>query len=74
VFKENYKQIAEVCSSLAITYTEIHGEIKQSDRERNMEDFRKNPDVGVMIANQGAGGVGVNLIEASYAIYYSTPR
>lgn len=71
VFKENYKQIAEVCIPLGITYTEIHGDIKQSDREHNMEEFRKNPDVGVMIANQGAGGVGVNLIEASYSIYYS---
>ena len=36
-----------------------------------MNAFRTDPEVGVMIANQGAGGVGVNLVEAGYSIYYS---
>lgn len=70
-FKENYKMIAEVCDALGIKYTSIHGDIKQSERESNMQEFRTNQEVGVMIANQGAGGVGVNLVEAGYCIYYS---
>ena len=36
-----------------------------------MNDFRTNSDVRVMVANQAAAGVGINLVEASYSIYYS---
>lgn len=71
VFKENYTMIAELCASLGIDYRTLTGDTPAKERQSNMEDFRSNPDVRVMIANQGAGGVGVNLVEASYAIYYS---
>jgi len=70
-FKENYKMIAELCDKLEYTYAQIHGDISHKDRQEQMEEFRTNPNVRVMIANQGAGGVGINLIEASYSIYYS---
>ena len=53
------------------TYVELHGEISHKDRETNLTAFRGDPNVTVMIANQGAGGVGINMVEASYAIYYS---
>ena len=36
-----------------------------------MDRFRKDDSCRVMIANQGAGGAGINLVEASYSIYYS---
>jgi SNF2 family DNA or RNA helicase len=71
VFKENYKMIAEVCTSLGLTYRELHGDVPQKQREINLDEFRKDPNVNVLIANQGAGGVGINLIEASYSVYFS---
>jgi SNF2 family DNA or RNA helicase len=70
-FKENYKQIAEVCDKLGRRHTAIHGGIDAKDREMNMHMFRTDPSVTVMIANQAAGGTGINLVEASYSIYYS---
>lgn len=70
-FKENQRMITELCDSLKIEYREIHGDIPHSDREANMKAFRSNPNVRVMVANQAAGGVGINLVEASYMIYYS---
>ena len=70
-FHENYQMIGRLCQSLRLGYREIHGGISQAQRETQMQDFRENPDVRVMIANQQAGGVGVNLVEAKYAIYYS---
>jgi SNF2 family DNA or RNA helicase len=70
-FKENYKMISELCTEMGIDYREIHGDIGHKERIESMNDFRKEPNVRVMIANQGAGGVGINLVEASYAIYYS---
>jgi len=71
VFKENYKVIAEVCEKVGRTYRELHGEVSHVDRIKNLKDFREDPNVTVMIANQGAGGVGINMIEASYSIYFS---
>lgn len=71
VFKENYKDIAKVCESLKVRYSELHGEVPQSKREGNIEAFRKDPEVKIMIANQASGGIGINLIEASYSVYFS---
>jgi SNF2 family DNA or RNA helicase len=70
-FKENYRMIAEVCQKLKLQYRELHGDVPMHHRQQAMQDFREDPHVRVMIANQGAGGVGVNLVEASYAVYYS---
>lgn len=69
VFQANYDMIKKVCTGLGVEFAEIHGGIKDKDAE--MIRFRKDPKCRVMIANQQAGGVGINLIEASYCIYYS---
>jgi SNF2 family DNA or RNA helicase len=69
-FKENYRMIAEVCAKLKIKFCSITGDnIKTRDAE--MDTFRSNPEYRVMIANQAAGSVGINLVEASYMIYFS---
>lgn len=68
-FKENYKYIAEVCEKLKLPYAELHGEIKDKDKQEKY--FRFDPKCRVMIANQGAGGIGINLTEAPYSLYYS---
>lgn len=70
-FRENYSQIKEVCERLKIKYVELHGEVPQSRRQEAIDAFSKDPEVRVLIGNQGAGGVGLNLVAASYAIYYS---
>lgn len=70
-FKENYKMIADLCTKLKIPYRELHGGITDTIKQRNMKEFREDPEIKVMIANQSAGGVGVNLVEARYSIYYS---
>jgi SNF2 family DNA or RNA helicase len=63
--------IAELCTEMGIAYRQIHGGISHKRREEEMDEFRSDPNVRVMIANQAAAGVGINLVEASYAIYYS---
>jgi SNF2 family DNA or RNA helicase len=69
VFKQNYKDIAGVCESLGIKWAELHGETKDKDAE--IEKFRKDPECRVLIANQGAAGIGINLTESDISIYYS---
>jgi len=68
-FRENYKQIRDVCRVLKLDYAELHGDIK--DKQTQLEKFTGNDKCRVMIANQAAGGIGVNMVEASYSIYYS---
>ena len=70
-FKENYGQIREVCESLKLQYIELHGEISQKKRDESIIRFREDPEVRVVIGNQGAAGIGINLVEASYMIYFS---
>lgn len=71
VFKENYKMITKLCERLGLKYAEIHGDISNKQREDEMDRFRNDPTCRVMVANQSAGGSGINLVEASYSIYYS---
>lgn len=68
-FKEDYATIREVCEKLKLGTVELHGETK--DREGVISSFQSDERVRVLIGNQGAGGIGVNLTAASYAVYYS---
>jgi SNF2 family DNA or RNA helicase len=70
-FRENYKMISNVCQSLKIKHVELHGEVPESERQKNIDAFNNDESVRVLIGNQGAGGIGINLVPASYSIYYS---
>lgn len=70
-FKENYRQIRNLCEKLGLTYVELHGDIDRKQHQKSIDSFQTDPSIRVMIANQGAGGIGVNLTAASVAIVYS---
>lgn len=69
VFKKNYTQIRKVCEKLKLPYVELTGET--DDKDKSVQEFNNNPEIKVLIANQSAGGIGVNLVAAGTAIYYS---
>lgn len=71
IFKENYRQIAEVCERLGVKYTEIHGDIPNKEKFKNVDYFNEDKECRILIGNPGAGGVGINLVPASYSIYYT---
>lgn len=71
VFKENYEQIRHLCTKLSITSTEVHGGISNEQKFRNVDDFNNNPNIRVLIGHPGSGGIGINLVAASYAIFFS---
>lgn len=70
-FHENYRQISGLLEKMKINFVELHGGVKGSERQKNIDAFQKDPETRVMLANQAAGGVGVNLTAASYSIFYS---
>ena len=69
VFKENYVTIRKLLEELGIEWAELTGET--NDRQAEIDRFTKSPTCKVFISNPKAGGVGINLVEASYSIYYS---
>jgi SNF2 family DNA or RNA helicase len=71
VFHENYSDIGRVCEDLGIGFTELHGLVKDKDRTANVDRFTKDPKCRVLIGNQSAGGIGINLVESDLCIYYS---
>jgi SNF2 family DNA or RNA helicase len=71
VFKENYKDIREVCEKLGVGYVEVHGEISEKDKFQAVDDFNNSKDVRVLIGHPGSGGIGINLVSASYSVFYS---
>lgn len=70
-FHENYRQISGLLEKMKIKFVELHGGIKGSERQKSIDAFQKDPEVRIILANQAAGGVGVNLTAASCAIFYS---
>ncbi len=69
VFHDNYEDIKDVCYNLNVEFSELHGLVKDKDAEAHR--FRTDPKCRVLIGHPGSGGIGVNLVEASYMIYYS---
>lgn len=70
-FKQNYKDIAKVCKELNLKYVELHGDAPKNKRDEYIDAFNNDPEVRVLIGNQGAGGIGINLVAANHMIYYS---
>lgn len=68
-FQANQDDVVGVCKKLKLKHAELFGRTKDKQNQINL--FQENADVRVMVANQSAGGVGVNLQQASTAIYYS---
>lgn len=71
VWKENYEQIRRVCESLEIPYAEVHGDIPGTQKFNNVDRFNSDPECRVFIGHPGSGGIGINLVSASYSIFYS---
>lgn len=70
VFKPTYRAIARVCEEMKLSHTFVTGEQSIGQKQRAIEDFCAG-STQVMIANPASGGVGLNLIEAKYAVYYT---
>lgn len=71
VFKENYNDIREVCEKLKLKYVEVHGGVSQKDKMLAVDSFNDDPSVSVLIGHPGSGGIGINLVSASYSVFYS---
>lgn len=69
-FRPTYTDIEKVCRDLGLSYAFCVGEQTQKVREVALERFLSG-EAQVLIAHPAAGGAGLNLQCAAYAIYYS---
>jgi SNF2 family DNA or RNA helicase len=70
-FKPAIARVEKIVSALHLGSAKIVGGQKTDERQAEIDRFQNEAKCSVMIANQGAGGVGVNLQAASYSIYFS---
>lgn len=70
-FRQNYATIRAICEALALRYVELHGEVPAAQRQKSVDAFQTDPACRVLIGHPGSGGIGVNLVAADHAIYYS---
>ncbi len=71
VFRENYATIRAVCDALGVKYVEVHGEVAPGARQKAVDSFNSDPDIRVFLGHPGSAGIGINLVGASYSIFYS---
>ncbi len=71
VWKSDYTAIRELCHALKIKCVEVHGEISNEKKREAVDQFNQDESVRVFIGHPGAAGVGINLVTASYSLFYS---
>ena len=71
VFKQNYVQLRSVFEKLNLKYVEVHGEISAKAKQEAVDAFNTDPSIRVLLGHPASGGVGINIVPASYSIFYS---
>lgn len=67
-FRENYPKICALFDKMKIGYDQIHGGRSQKEKDEAERRFREDPDCRAMVANQAAGGIGINMVEAKHLV------
>ena len=66
-----YGPIGDLIDQLGYSFTSIIGGQTTKERMENIDAFNRDPRVRVMLGNQAAGGIGLNLQVSSMSIYFS---
>lgn len=60
--------IARICEIEGWGYTTLHGSMSKKARDANIEKFKSDPKVKILIATLKTGGQGLNLTCARYVL------
>lgn len=72
VFKHNYAEIRALLQEMEIGYGEVHGEVSAHQQQFAIGAFSVRSSVSrCLLAHPASGGTGINLVAASYSIFYS---
>ena len=70
-FKQDYKSLSKICTELNIPHVFITGAMNVKEKQDAIDSFNTKEETRVVIANRGAGGIGINLTASDYSIVYS---
>ena len=70
-FRHNYTILSKICTKLGIKHVFLTGDQNLREKQDAMDTFNTDPECRVVIANRRAGGIGINLVAASYSIVVS---
>jgi|GEM_PF-1497837 len=69
-FKRSYEVIRSVCAKLKIRMVECHGDTPNAQKFKNVDAFNNDPEIGVFLGHPQSLGIGINLVAASYMVYF----
>lgn len=70
-WRANHDSIRRLLLQSGIGHVELLGDMSATGRDKSIQAFREDPETRVLLGSQAAGGIGINLVEASYTIYFS---
>ncbi|EET60316.1 helicase C-terminal domain protein [Marvinbryantia formatexigens DSM 14469] len=70
-FRPEIDLISDSLKKKKIRFASIYGDIKIEDRGPIVEDFQKNPETKVFLAQIDTAGLGITLTAADTCVYYS---
>jgi len=70
-FRTEIDLITKLIEKKSIGYQRIFGDIKIEERGPIVEDFQKNPDTMIFLAQIDTAGLGITLTAADTCVYYS---
>ena len=70
-FRPEIDLISETLRKRKIRFASIYGDIKIDDRGAIVDDFQKNPETMVFLAQIDTAGLGITLTAADTCVYYS---
>lgn len=70
-WKRNYQMIKRLCDKMKLKAAMITGGLSPEEVHAVAQEFDKDEETRVLIGSRAAGGVGINLVAASYSIVYS---
>ncbi len=68
IWTKHRRSLAQIEASLGASVAVFHGGLSESERTRQLDSFRSSRRY--LVATPDCGGHGLNLTEASYAVYY----
>lgn len=70
-FRENFRQLELLLTSLKLPFVTVHGGVSSKEQRDRCDRFEKDDKIRVLCGHPGSCGVGINLTSADYAIFYS---
>lgn len=70
-FEGDYELLAPALRKAGITFTSYTGNLSTADAETNLEAFKTDPNIKVLLSTPKKGGIGLNLTVASNMIWFS---